>query len=185
VSSASIDIPYSAVVEEGRVYKLGAIHLPADAAVTQTDLDKVIGSAGHSSAKGIVLRSTWVMISSRYKSKGYLDCKITPHPDFDEANGVVNYTVDVDPGPVYHLAFVKFENVSDELRGHLMRVWQMLPGDPFDEGYVANFVIKAEKEDPVLMRSLMGTKVSYDVLADPQTHEVNCVIRFVKAPPAS
>jgi len=38
------------------------------------------------------------MIASRYKSKGYLDCIVTPHPEFDEATDTVNYTVDVVPG---------------------------------------------------------------------------------------
>jgi outer membrane protein assembly factor BamA len=120
------------------------------------------------------------MIASRYKSKGYLDCAVTPHPEFDEATGAVNYTVDINPGPIYHLAFVKFENVSDEMRSRLMRVWQMLPGDPFDESYVSSFVFRAQKEDPVLLRSLAGVKVSYESRADQQTHEVNCVIHFTR-----
>jgi hypothetical protein len=29
-------------------------------------------------------------------------------------------SVDIDPGAVYRLAFVKFENVSEELRAHLI-----------------------------------------------------------------
>jgi len=102
-------------------------------------------------------------------------------PEFDEASGTVNYTVEVEPGPIYHLAFVKFENVSDELRSRLMRVWQMLPGDTFDESYVASFIIRAQKEDMVLMQSLSGVKITYEVRADQQTHEVNCVIHFTKA----
>jgi outer membrane protein assembly factor BamA len=177
----AIDIPFSVTVEEGKLYKLGAIHLPPNALVTQPEIDKIFGPDVHAVAKGQKLRNTWFMIASRYKSAGYLDCKVTPHPEFDETSGTVSYTVEVEPGPVYHLAFVKFENVSDELRSHLMRVWQMLPGDIFDESYVASFIIKAEKEDPVLMQSLPGVKITYDVLADQQTHEVNCVIHFTKA----
>jgi hypothetical protein len=84
----------------------------------------------------------------------------------------------VDPGPVYHMAFVKFDNVSEALRFRLMRIWQMLPGDPFDESYVANFIPRAMKEDPVLMKSLVGVR---SLLADPQTHEANCLMHFDKA----
>jgi len=86
--------------------------------------------------------------------------------------------VEINPGPVYHLGLLKFENVSDDMRKLLMRNWQMLPGDPFDEGYVANFLLLAQKADPVLQRSLSGVKSTFDVRADPQTHEVNCVIRL-------
>jgi outer membrane protein assembly factor BamA len=108
----AIDIPFCVTVEEGKLYKLGAIHLPPNALVTQAEIDKIFGPDVHAVAKGQKLRNTWFMIASRYKSKGYLDCTVTPHPEFDEVSSTVNYTVKVEPGPVYHLAFVKFENVS-------------------------------------------------------------------------
>jgi len=179
VTAGAIDIPFSVTIAEGRLYKLGFIHLPADGPVTQAEVDNTLGSKTNP-AKGQTLRDTWFMISSRYKAKGYLDCAVIPHPQIDEATGTANYTVEVNPGQVYHLAFVKFENVSDELRSRLMRVWQMLPGDSFDESYVAGFIVKAQKEDPVLMRSLSGVAATYQIAADPQTHEVNCVLRFAK-----
>jgi outer membrane protein insertion porin family len=180
VADAAIDIPFSVTVEEGRLYKLGSIHLPPDALVPQAEIDKAIGSNAQGPAKGLALRIVWAQIASRYKSKGYLDCVVTPHPAFDEASGIVNYTVEIEPGPVYRLAVVKFENVSDELRVRLMRIWQMLPGDPFNESYVANFILRVQKEDPGLQLTLAAVKVTYDVRADPQTHEVNCVIRLEK-----
>ena len=63
-----------------------------------------------------------------------------------------------------------------------MRSWQMLPGDPFDESYVSNFLIKAQKDDPALERTLAAVKPTYDVRADPQTHDVNVIIRLEKRP---
>ena len=92
----------------------------------------------------------------------------------------MSYNVDVDPGPVYHLGFVKFDNVTDELRTLLIRNWQMLPGDPFDESYVATFIFKAQHQDPVLARSLVGVKASFSVMANPDTHDVNVLIRLEK-----
>lgn len=182
IAPDAIAIPYSVSIQEGRLYKLGSIHLPANALVTQEEIDKIIGSHGGTTAKGLTLRSIWYLISTRYKSKGYLDCAINPQPEFDEASGIVNYTMDIQPGPVYHLALVKFDNVSDELRRLLMRSWQMLPGDPFDLTYVSNFIVKAQKDDPALQRTLATVKVTYDVRADPQTRNVNVVIRLEKRP---
>jgi outer membrane protein insertion porin family len=179
-TAEAIDVPFSVSVEEGRLYKLSEIHLPPDALVTQAEIDKSVAALKDGHIKGIALRSAWFFIASRYKSKGHLDCRVTPHAELDEAAGTVSYTVDINPGPVYHLAFVKFENASDELRSRLMRSWQMLPGDVFDESYVSNFLVKAEKDDPVLQRGLAGIKISYDVRADPDSHDVNCVIRFEK-----
>jgi len=56
----------------------------------------------------------------------------------------------------------------------------MLPGDPFNESYVANFISTVQQNDPVLRRSLSGVKTTFDAIADPQTHDVNVVIRLAK-----
>jgi len=180
VKPEAIGVPFSVSVEEGRLYKLGAVHLPPNALVTQDEIDKAAAARGESAEKWLTLQTARSMIESRYKSKGYLDYTVTSRPQIDEAAGTVSYTMEIDPGPVYHLAFVKFDNVSDDLRKLLMRNWQMFPGDPFDGGYVGNFVMMAQKADPVLMRSLAGVKATFDVQADPETHQVNCVIRFEK-----
>jgi len=45
---------------------------------------------------------------------------------------------------------------------------------------VANFLVKAQAQDPVLRRSLAGVKAKFDATADPQTHIVNVVIRLEK-----
>jgi outer membrane protein assembly factor BamA len=180
ITDASIDIPYAVTVEEGKIYKLGTIVLPADALVTQADVSKLAASLPLNTSQGLVVRSTWEMISDRYKSKGYLDCKLDPHAGFNDAEGVVNYNVEIKPGPVYHLAFVKFDNVGDQMRALLMKNWQMMPGDPFDLTYVASFIGRVQQQDPVLRRSLAGVKSKYDVTADPQTHDVNVVLRLEK-----
>jgi outer membrane protein insertion porin family len=177
VIGATVDIPFSVVVEEGRLYKLGAIRLPPDSLVAPAEIDKIAGTPGQA-VKGERMRGIWSLIASRYTSKGYLDFHMTPHPQFDDAAGTVSYTIDLNPGPVYHLALLKFDNVSDDLRKLLMRNWQMLPGDPFDASYVSNFVIKAQTADPVLQRTLAGVKVTYDVRADPVSHDVNLVMKL-------
>ncbi|MGD0736830.1 MAG: POTRA domain-containing protein [Terracidiphilus sp.] len=180
ITPDAISVPFSVVVQEGRVYKLGSINLPPGGVVTQADFAKVITANSDGIASGLTLRSIWSLISSRYKSKGYLDCVVTPHPELDDAAGIVNYTVDVNTGPVYHMALVKFDNVSDDLRKLLMRNWQLFPGDPFDPSYLSNFVASSQKADPALARTLAMVKVTYDVKADPQTHDVNVVVRFEK-----
>jgi outer membrane protein insertion porin family len=183
ISPGSVAVPYTVKIDEGKTYKLGTVHLSSNAVMTQAEIDKAVAgfTQGQMKVRGLTLRNIWSFISARYKSKGYLDCKLTPHPEFDDAAGTASYTVDIDPGPVYHLAFVKFENVSDDLRKLLMRNWQMLPGDPFDESYVANFLINAQTADPVLQRSLSGVKATFDVHADPQTHDVNVVVRLQRS----
>jgi outer membrane protein assembly factor BamA len=178
--SGAIIVPFSLQIQEGRIYKVASIKLPPGTPVTQEEIDKALAPSASGPPQGVCVRSIWGLVASRYHAKGNLDCKVTPHAELDDADATVSYTVDVDPGPVYHLAFVKFDNVSDQLRTMLIHNWQMLPGDPFDEGYVANFLVKAQMQDPVLARSLAGVRAKYDVTANPNTHEVNVVIRLEK-----
>jgi len=105
---------------------------------------------------------------------------VTVHTDLDDAAGVANYTLDSDPGPVYHLAYLKFENTSDETRTLLMKYWQMVPGDPYDESYVNKFILQAPSWDRELSHALSGMKASYDAQADTEKHEVTLVIRLEK-----
>ena len=183
VSPASILVPFSVTIEEGRQYKLGDIQFPPGTPVEKADVDKLLTNPGASPTRGIGLRSLWMMIAQRYRSKGYLDVVVSPHAQIDEATGIVNYSVDVNPGAVYHLALVKFDNVSDDLRRLLMHNWQLMPGDPFDQGYVSGFLLKAQLDDLVLRKTLAGVKAKFDVMADPQTHDVNVVIRLEKKAP--
>jgi outer membrane protein assembly factor BamA len=180
VTSDAIVVPFAVQVQEGRVYKVEAIHLPPGTPITQAEIDKALDPSAGTIPVGVRVRSIWGLIAGRYHNKGNLDCKVTPHPEFNDADATVSYTVDVDPGPVYHLGFVKFDNVTDELRNLLIHNWEMMPGDAFDESYVANFVIKVQQQDPVLRKSLAGVKVKFDVMANPATHDVNVVIRLEK-----
>jgi len=172
----AITVPFAIRVEEGRAYTVTSIQLPPGAPVTQAEIDKTLTPMPSGPPLGVRVRTIWTLLASRYHTKGYLDCKITPHPHIDDAEATVTYTVDIDPGAVYHLAFVKFENVSDELRSRLIHYWELMPGDAFDESYVANFIIKAQQQDPALRQSLAGVKTKFDVTANPNTHDVNVVI---------
>lgn len=180
VSATSIQVPFAVTVEEGKQYKLSAIQIPPDAPVEQAEIDKILDTAAANPSRGAGVRSVWVLVAQRYRSKGYLDCALKPHAQIDDAAGTVSYSLDVTPGPVYHLAFVRFDNVSDDMRSLLMKNWQLMPGEPFDASYAANFLLKAQLQDPVLRKSLEGVKTKLDVTADPQTHEVNLVMRLEK-----
>ena len=174
----SIRVPFTVSVNEGRAYKLGTVQLASGLPLNSAEVDKLSTAFERDKGSANYLRAMVGAVNMRLKGKGYLDCKVTPNAFIDESAGVVNYTIDAVTGPQYHLGLLKFDNVSDSLRSLLMRSWQMMPGDPFDESYVANFILIAQKNDPVLQRTLAGVKATYDAHADPDTHEVNVVIRL-------
>jgi len=175
----AILVPYTVSIQEGRPYRVGKVRLPSGSLVTQEEANKILASPNKTTA-GEGLRNVLALIDTRYKSKGYLDLVVTPQPAFDDSTGTVDYVIDIAPGPVYHVAYVKFDNAGDELRGRLMRQWQLMPGDPFDQTYLDTFLTRAESGDPVLRRSLAGVLAHFETSADPVTHDVNVVIRLEK-----
>jgi outer membrane protein assembly factor BamA len=173
----AIQVPELVRISEGEVYKITAVHLPSDCLVPQDEADKIMATRDDR-MPGSNFRMLLLRIDNQYKSKGYLDLVVTPHPEFDEAAATVSYVIEISPGAVYHVAYVKFEDVSDDLRSHLMRAWQLLPGDPVDISYIDAFMTKALAQDPVLKRSLAGVLAHFETSADPVTHDVDIVIRL-------
>jgi hypothetical protein len=60
------------------------------------------------------------------------------------------------------------------------RSWQMLPGDPFNERYVADYILNSQRGDADLRRALAGMKATYEAHPDSATHEVTLSIRLEK-----
>jgi outer membrane protein assembly factor BamA len=177
--SDAVLVPYTVNIQEGRFYKVGSIRVPANALVTQDEADKIV-AAPRKLTMGEALPNVVSLIESRYKAKGYLDLRVESQPTFNNSTGTVAYTLAVDPGSVYRVAYVKFAGVSDELRNHLMRQWQLMPGDAFDQTYLDAFLTKAESQDPLLRRSLSGVNPTVETDPDPATHEVNVTFRLEK-----
>jgi outer membrane protein assembly factor BamA len=175
----AILVPVKVSIQEGKLYKIASIQLPPGALVAQAEADKIVAAPGKF-ALGDALPSVLTLINQRYKAKGYLDLAVTPNPTFNDSAGTVDYAISIDPGAVYHVAYVKFDNLSDDLRSHLMRQWQLMPGDPFDQTYLDTFLTKAESQDPVLRRSLAGVASTVETAADPTTHDVNVTIKLEK-----
>jgi outer membrane protein assembly factor BamA len=176
----AIRVPFKVTVKEGRPYGLGKVQISPDFPIDKGEFDALMATRADYMPESKFVDSLTSQVEQKVKERGYLDCKITARPQYDDAAGTVNYTIDGDLGPVYRLAFVKFVGASDNLHTLLMKDWQMLPGDPFDETYPPSFMIKAQHGPPELQQALAGLKATYDVHPDPASHEVNLSIKLEK-----
>lgn len=175
-----VRVPYMVTVKEGHAYKPGKVELSPKLPLDRAEIDSLVGAQGGFSLDTTHVEDLAMQVEQRLRAHGYLDCRITPHAEIDEDAGVVNYTVEGDPGPIYHLGVLKFDGASDELRGLLLKSWKMQPGDPFNAGYVNSFMLEAQRGEPDLRQALAGLRASYDVNPDPASHDVSLVIRLEK-----
>lgn len=182
VSEQTVDIPFSVTINEGGVYKLGVIDFPSGALVARSDVEKIL--AKYPPGSGRPLDLFLLAVRDAYHAIGYLDCSVVSHPSFNEATHIVNYSLEVDPGSQYRFASVKFDGAPDPMAAKLKLAWKMAPGDVFDESYLSNFVAAAQKKDKPMTKWIQTVISSYDVKADPATHQVNCIFHFAKAAPS-
>ena len=179
VSDQTVDIPYKIAIREGGVYKLGVISYPPDALVPRAEVQRVLSK--YPAGSGRPLDLFLLAVRDAYHARGYLDCAINSQPSFNEATHIVNYSVDVAPGPLYRMAAVEFDSAPNAMAARLTRLWKMAPGDAFDESYVSGFAAFAQKKDKSLSKWMPTVITMYDVKADPATHQVNVVFHFAKA----
>jgi outer membrane protein assembly factor BamA len=179
VSEQAIEIPFAVAIKEGGVYKLGSIDYPAGALIPRAEVQKVLSK--YPAGSGRPLDLFLLAVRDAYHARGYMDCSIVPHPSFNEATHIVNYSLEIAPGPSYQMGTVQFDGAPDAMAAKLSRLWKLAPGTAFDESYVSNFAARAQKQDKVLAKWMQTVVTTYDVKADPTTHQVNCVFHFAKA----
>lgn len=179
VSDQSVDIPYTVTIKEGGIYKLGTIDFPANALVARAEVEKRLTK--YPAASGRPLDLFLFAVRDAYHAKGYLDCAIVSRPSFNEATHIVNYSLEIAPGAQYRLGSVRFDGASDAMAAKLKLAWKMVPGDVFDESYLSGFAALAQKKDKPMTKWMQTVITTYDVKADADTHEVNCIFHFAKA----
>ncbi len=93
----------------------------------------------------------------------------------------MNYSVEIDPGPLYKMGAVQFDGAPDAMAIKLKSAWKLAPGATFDESYVSAFAAQAEKKDKALSKWMQTVLVTFNEKPDPDTHQVNCIFHFAKA----
>jgi outer membrane protein assembly factor BamA len=184
VSSEDIEIPFNVIVEEGRHYKLGSIHLPSGDPLIMTEINNTAGSGSNSIETqsvtgGVTLRSALFYVTGQYKSKGYMDCVVTPRPQYDDAAGVVNYKLEIDPGPVYTMGKLSILNGADDLRAAMLAAWKLPEGAVFSEKAIRDYYTSQSDKTP-LGRTFASAYCKYKLTLNDDTHTVDVALLLEK-----
>jgi outer membrane protein assembly factor BamA len=181
VASEAITVPFNVAIEPGRLYKLGTIQLPSGEMLTLAEINKAAGVASNAIQKmavsgGLTLRTALLYVSSQYKSKGYVECVVTPHPQYDDANGIVNYAIEVQTGPVYTMGKLIIENGADDLRAAMLAAWKLPTGAVFNANAI--FAYFYSQGDTPLGRTFASASCKYKLATNHETHTVDVTLRL-------
>ncbi len=181
--SQAIDVPFNVTIEEGRHYNLGSIYLPSGELLNLAEINKAAGTISNviekqSVKEGVTLRTALLYVTGQYKSKGYLDCVVTPHPQFDEAAGIVNYTLEVQPGPVYTMGKLTIQNSAEDLHAAMLAAWMMPEGAVFNEKAIYDYYYT--QGNTPLGRTFASAICKYKLTKNVETHTVDVTLRVEK-----
>jgi len=181
----AIHIPFLVTVEEGRQYKLGTILLPSGEPLSLAEINKTAGAVSSSVEKmsikgGVTLRTALLFLTGQYKSKGYMECVVTSHSHYDDANGIVNYALEVQTGPVYTMGKLTIENVADDLRTAMLSAWKLPTGSPFSEAAIHDYY--ASQGITALGRTFASSLCKFKMYTNIETHTVDVALHLERKP---
>jgi outer membrane protein assembly factor BamA len=181
--SQAIDIPFNVTIEEGRQYKLGSIYLPTGEPLNLAEINKTSGTVSKAVEKqsvtgGVALRSALLYVTGQYKSKGYMDCVVTPHPQYDDAKSIVNYTLEIQPGPVYTMGTLTIQNSAQDLYAAMLAAWKLPEGAVFSEKAISDYY--SMQGNTPLGRTFASAICKYKLTKNIDTHTVDVTLRVEK-----
>jgi outer membrane protein insertion porin family len=179
VTADKILVPVSATVVAGSQYHLLGLHLSGDTLMTPDEFAKKTGLHPGDVANEDLLRGALLAIGTPYRQRGYLRAKINATPTKDAANHTVDYTITVEPGPVFHMGKLTLTNLNEQQIAEVQQCWPLHEGDAYDAVMVPQFLNRYKNQ----LHSLDGWSASYKAYEHEDTHVVDLAVTFQQAGP--
>jgi outer membrane protein insertion porin family len=176
--NGAIAVPVRMSIQsEGGQYHVSGMHLNGDVFMTQDQF----AQRAKLHAGDVANQELWAqvreMVTAPYKSHGYLDAKIDADPELDRAAHTVNYTITVQPGPVYRMGMLTLVNLSEAQKAELMPYWLLKPGDVFDTELIPKSVNDYHRMRAEAVQSIRGG-FGAKWTENQEAHTVDVVVTF-------
>jgi len=135
-------------VSEGQQYKLSSIDWAGDTPFPASTLQTLIHLVPNQPANAVQLQEDLAGVQKLCGTRGYLKAKITPEPEFDDANSAVAYKLLVKQGDQYKLGEFEIEGLDEKGRARLREDWHLREGEPYDTSYPERFVRESSRDLP-------------------------------------
>jgi outer membrane protein insertion porin family len=175
---ATVDIQIP--IEPGPVFHISGVTWTGNMAIDDAAISRLMPVKGGDLADGMRLAAGWQQIELEYGHRGYLDAKVTPVPQFDEANGTVAYNVTIVEGPQYRMGELVITGLSVDAERRLRNAWRLAPGQVFDKTFLDSTLAKLQKPTVAIFGEM---PVHYEQMGhwlrtNPQNHVVDVLIDF-------
>jgi len=164
-------------VISGVLYHWGGATWSGEIALDETKLNSLLAFSPGDPADGLKLQAGWENITQEYSRRGYLDAKLNPVAQFDDAQGRVSYAVHIEEGIQYRMGQLVLTGLSLAGERDLLSHWKIARGDIFDNSYYEDFLNGGAQ------KIFKGSLVRFDHIGhllrkDPKTKTVDVLLDF-------
>jgi outer membrane protein insertion porin family len=160
-------------VHEGLRYNLTAIQWSGNKAFSLDDLTKALKDEPGKPLNQVQLEEELGGISKVYGTRGYMEARLDPKYNCDDASQSVVVAIQANEGAQYHMGNVEFRGLSENAVASLRKLWKLHPGDPYDSSYPGLFLSGAARQF-----DFKGVHVQYSPSLHRDTKTVDVTFQF-------
>ena len=176
----AFDVAVSLSVTEGDQYSLSIINWSGNQAIATSELAKAFGMSAREVANTEKIEAGVHNAVRIYNSNGYINARVLPKADLDDAQKLAAYSLVVKEGPQFHMGSVTFEGVNERVADSLTKQWKLKPGDIYDANYTNDFVSKVLAPE-LARQGLTHPKISTNPQPDSSKLSVDLHIKLAPA----
>jgi outer membrane protein insertion porin family len=167
-------------VSPGPVYTWNGVSWQGNIAIGTTNLDGAVQVKPGDPVDGMKIEALWQDIEAAYASRGYLDAKLDPQPQFDDAAHRVSYHVAIVEGPQYRMGEMVVTGLSLDAEKRLRQVWLIAPGQVFDNSQFERLAKELARPSVEIFGEMPihYTQFGHFLRADPDKHTVDVLLDF-------
>jgi outer membrane protein insertion porin family len=176
LSSVDIVIP----VHPGAAYTWKNVSWQGNMTLLSSTLDTMVTLKPGDVADGTKIDNVWHEIELEYKRNGYLDMRLEADPQLDDGTHQVSYRVKLNEGSQYRMGDLVITGLSLDAEKRLRQMWQIAPGQVFDETYYDSHMILFAKPGRDVFGDLPVHYNEFGHLLRPNTnrHVVDVLLDF-------
>jgi len=124
---------------------MSAAQFSGETAFQESKLRPMIHLKPGEPANAAQLQDDLLAVKKLYGTKGYLAAEIQPTPQFDDAQSMVSYQIEVREGDVYKMGELTIEGLDKETTARLDEDWKLRGGDAYDSSYPHRFLTEKQR----------------------------------------
>jgi outer membrane protein assembly factor BamA len=147
-------IPVYVPVNPGAVYHWKGVEWSGNSVLSTITLTNAVVLKPGDVADGMAIEAGWERVREEYGRRGYMQAKVEPAANYDDAAHTVAYRVRVEEGKVFHFGSMVITGLSPNAEKHLRDAWPIPQGELFDKAKFEEFLTKLQAHSTEIFKDL-------------------------------